>query len=110
MSDNWYRVAPALDIPLKCMRAFSVGGRDVVVCNTPEGLFALGNTLSLILFVADGKVTGDGLTAAAVAFPAWSVGMLVGRSLQPRVPERYIRSIVLGLLLTTGVATIVAAV
>ena len=46
MSDNWYRVAPALDIPLKCMRAFSVGGRDVVVCNTREGLFALDNTCS----------------------------------------------------------------
>ena len=46
MSDSWYRVAPAVDIPVSGMRAFSVDGRDVVVCNTQEGFFALGNACS----------------------------------------------------------------
>lgn len=72
-------------------------------------VFALGNLFSLTLFVVAGKVTRDGLVAAAVAFPAWALGMYVGRLLQPRVPERHFRAIVLGLLMLTGVAAIVAA-
>jgi 3-phenylpropionate/trans-cinnamate dioxygenase ferredoxin subunit len=46
MRSNWYRIAQAVEIPVKGMRAFSVGGRDVVVCNTREGFFALDNTCS----------------------------------------------------------------
>ena len=73
-------------------------------------VFALGNAFSLVLFIADGKVTHDGLTAAAVAFPAWVLGSLLGRYLQPKVPEHHFRRIVLGLLLVTGATTILAAV
>ena len=73
-------------------------------------VFALGNAFSLVLFIADGKVTRDGLTAAAVAFPAWVLGSLLGRYLQPKVPEHHFRRIVLGLLLVTGATTILAAV
>ena len=46
MSDNWRRVAAAIDIPAEGMRAFDLGGREVVVCNTREGFFALDNTCS----------------------------------------------------------------
>lgn len=73
-------------------------------------VFALGNVFSLVLFLLAGKMTGDGLRAAAVALPAWIVGMALGNALQPRVPERHFRSLVLGLLLVTGATTIVAAV
>ena len=73
-------------------------------------VFVLGNLFTLALFVVDGKVDTDGLRAAAVAFPAWLAGALVGRSLQPRVPAHLFRRLVLGLLLLTGVATIATAV
>lgn len=72
-------------------------------------VFALGNLFSVVLFVIAGKVTGDGLRAAAIALPAWIVGMALGNALQPRIPERHFRSLVLGLLLVTGTTTIVAA-
>jgi uncharacterized membrane protein YfcA len=73
-------------------------------------VFVLGNLFTLTLFVADGKVDGDGLRAAAVAVPAWLAGALLGRALQPKVPEHLFRTLVLGLLLVTGVATIVTAI
>lgn len=72
-------------------------------------VFALGNVFSLLLFVANGKVTADGLVAASVAVPAWVLGSLLGRFLQPKVPDEYFRRLVLGLLLATGMTTVVAA-
>ena len=44
---------------------------------TISTVFALSNVVGLTLFVADGKVTADGLVAAAVALPAWSLGQLL---------------------------------
>lgn len=73
-------------------------------------VFVLGNIFTLALFVADGKVDRDGLQAAAVAFPAWLAGAFLGRALQPKVPEHLFRTLVLGLLLVTGVATIATAI
>lgn len=72
-------------------------------------VFALGNLVTLTLFLLDGKVTADALLATAVAAPAWITGALLGRRLQPKVPERHFRRIVLALLTLTGVSTIVAA-
>lgn len=72
-------------------------------------VFVLGNLFTLTLFILDGKVGRDALEAAAVAFPAWLLGALFGRALQPKVPEHLFRSIVLSLLCTTGIATIVTA-
>jgi 3-phenylpropionate/trans-cinnamate dioxygenase ferredoxin subunit len=46
MSDHWRRVASVGDIPSGRMQAFDVGGRDVLVCNTTDGWFALDNTCS----------------------------------------------------------------
>ena len=72
-------------------------------------IFVLGNLFTLGLFLLDGKIDGDGLRAVAVAFPAWLAGAWLGRALQPKVPERLFRRLVLGLLLLTGVATIATA-
>ena len=73
-------------------------------------VFVLGNLFTVGLFLLDGKIDGDGLQAVAIAFPAWLLGALLGRALQPRVPERLFRRLVLGLLLVTGVATIATAI
>ena len=43
MNETWHQVASAADIPEGRMQAFEVGGRDVVVCNSREGWFALDN-------------------------------------------------------------------
>lgn len=72
-------------------------------------VFVLGNLFTLGLFLLDGKVTRDVLVAVLVAFPAWLVGALLGRFLQPKVPAHHFRRLVLGLLLVTGVTTVVAA-
>lgn len=73
-------------------------------------VFALGNVVTLTLFVLDGKITGDVLLAVGVALPAWLLGAGLGRAIQPKVPERHFRRIVLGLLLLTGVTTVAAAI
>lgn len=73
-------------------------------------VFTLGNLFSLVLFTGSGKVTGDGLTVAAIALPALVAGTLAGRALQPHVPPRRLRSLVLGLLLVTGVVVIARAI
>lgn len=72
-------------------------------------VFAFGNLFTLALFLADGKITRDVLTATAVAVPAWVIGAALGRILQPKVPEHQFRRLVLGLLALTGVTTIAAA-
>ncbi|KPJ82599.1 MAG: hypothetical protein AMJ58_00055 [Gammaproteobacteria bacterium SG8_30] len=43
MSETWHRVAAAADIPEGRMQGFEIDGRDVVVCNSREGWFALDN-------------------------------------------------------------------
>lgn len=73
-------------------------------------VFALGNLVSLTLFAFDGKISSDGIVAAAIALPAWLAGMLLGRRLQPLVPEAQFRRLVLTLLTVTALSTIVAAV
>ena len=43
MSETWHRVAAAADIPDGKMQGFEIGGREVVVCHSKEGWFALDN-------------------------------------------------------------------
>jgi uncharacterized membrane protein YfcA len=72
-------------------------------------VFAIGNAFSVVLFVLDGKVTHDGLIGAAVGFPGWLAGALLGRALRPRVPVEQFRRLVLTLLFGTAITAIVAA-
>jgi nitrite reductase/ring-hydroxylating ferredoxin subunit len=44
MNTNWRRVAATRDIPAGRMQAFAVAGREVLVCNTQDGWFAVDNT------------------------------------------------------------------
>jgi nitrite reductase/ring-hydroxylating ferredoxin subunit len=43
MTDIWHRVAPAADIAEGRMQAFVIGGREILVCHSREGWFALDN-------------------------------------------------------------------
>jgi uncharacterized membrane protein YfcA len=73
-------------------------------------VFALGNVFAMILFAVDGKITGDGVRAAAIAVPTWLLGLWLGLQIRPRIPPAGFRQLVLVLLALTGVATIVFAV
>jgi uncharacterized protein len=77
--------------------------------STIVSVFAFSNVASLTLFIAAGKVTRDGLVAAAIAVPVMLLGQLIGLPLRPRIePERF-RSLVLGLLCLAAISAIVAA-
>ena len=41
MSEIWHRVAPAAEIPAGRMQGYQVGDRDIVICNSRDGWFAL---------------------------------------------------------------------
>ncbi len=72
-------------------------------------IFALSNVVGISLFVAAGKVSADGLTAAAVSLPAMLLGQLSGAPLRARVnPERF-RAMVLCLLVVAAASAIAAS-
>jgi len=43
---TFHRLAPASDIPANSMRGFSIGDREVLVCRTKDGLYAVDNICS----------------------------------------------------------------
>jgi uncharacterized protein len=72
-------------------------------------VFALCNVLGLTLFVVSGKVTHDGLIAAAVTTPAMFVGQLLGYPMRKHVHGERFRWLVLVLLAAAAVTAIVKA-
>ena len=76
---------------------------------TIQTVFAVGNVLAVPLFVANGKVTGDGLTGAAIAVPAWLAGLALGRPARRHVAGPRFRVLVLALLTAAGTTAIVFA-
>jgi hypothetical protein len=72
-------------------------------------VFAWSAVAALTLFVAAGKVTRDGLVAAAVALPAMWLGQLLGYPLRGRVSPVRFRALVLALLAIAGISAIVSA-
>ncbi|WP_420453565.1 sulfite exporter TauE/SafE family protein [Ilumatobacter sp.] len=77
---------------------------------TIAAVFALASPVGLALFVADGRVTREGLIASAIALPGWALGSLAGRAIRPHVaPERF-RRLVLGLLGLSGSLAIATAI
>ena len=71
--------------------------------------FAASNVVGMTLFLLDGKVTADGLQAAALALPAWALGLAIGVRVRPRVPATHFRRLVIALLLATSLTTIAIA-
>jgi uncharacterized membrane protein YfcA len=76
---------------------------------TIQTVFAAGNLLAIPMFVANGKVTADGLTGALIAVPAWIAGLALGRPVRRHVHGERFRRLVLGLLAVAGVGAIVFA-
>ncbi|MDO8362186.1 MAG: sulfite exporter TauE/SafE family protein [Actinomycetota bacterium] len=73
-------------------------------------VFALSNIVGLALFVADGKVTREGMRAALIALPAWAVGQLLGWPVRKHVHGERFRWMVVVLLFLAGASAIVFAV
>jgi uncharacterized membrane protein YfcA len=72
-------------------------------------VFALSNIGGLTLFIADGKITGDGIHAALVAIPAWFIGQAAGWPVRKHVEGERFRVLVLILLFLAGTSAIVFA-
>ena len=77
---------------------------------TIQTVFAAGNLLAVPLFVANGKVTSDGLTGAAIAVPAWLAGLALGLPARRHVAGPRFRVLVLTLLAAAGTSAIAFAV
>jgi uncharacterized membrane protein YfcA len=77
---------------------------------TINTVFAWCNVLAITLFVSAGKVTIDGITAAAVALPALVAGQLCGFPLRKHVDGERFRVLVIGLLVIAACTAIAAAV
>jgi hypothetical protein len=73
-------------------------------------VFAWSSLVALALFVAAGKVTRDGLVAAAIAFPALWLGQATGYPLRKHVSAARFRWLVLVLLTLAAATAIVAAI
>lgn len=76
---------------------------------TIVAVFALSDVAAIALFLVDGKLTGDGLRAAALSVPAWIVGQAVGWPARRHVQGERFRWLVLGLLFAAGTSTILLA-
>jgi uncharacterized membrane protein YfcA len=77
---------------------------------TIVAVFTVSNVLALALFITDGKITGDGMRAAALSVPAWVVGQAIGWPVRRHVHGERFRWLVLGLLFAAGGTAIVFAV
>ena len=76
---------------------------------TISTVFAYSNVVTLALFALNGKITADGLTAAAIAFPAWGIGQGLAWPVRKHVHGERFRVMVLSLLFIAGTSTIVFA-
>ncbi len=76
---------------------------------TIQMVFAASNVVAIPLFVADGKVTSDGLTGVLIAVPAWIAGLALGRPTRRHVQGERFRRLVLALLAAAGTSAIVFA-
>ena len=73
-------------------------------------VFAFSNLVTIALFAVSGTVTREGMSAAAIALPAWVVGTLAGWPIRSRISGEPFRRMVLGLLFVVGVSAIYFAV
>ena len=77
---------------------------------TISAVFALCNVGALSMFIARGKVTGEGLNASLIALPAWLVGQSLGWPVRKHMHGERFRWLVLVLLALAGTTTIVFAI
>ncbi|MEP7113261.1 MAG: sulfite exporter TauE/SafE family protein [Ilumatobacteraceae bacterium] len=77
---------------------------------TISTVFALCNIGGLTLFIASGKITRDGLVAAAVTIPAMVIGQLLGFPIRKHIHGERFRWLVLVLLAAAAISAIVNAI
>jgi uncharacterized membrane protein YfcA len=77
---------------------------------TISAVFALSNVGGLALFIASGKITRDGIIAAAVTIPAMLFGQLLGFPIRKHVHGERFRWLVLVLLVAAAISAIVNAI
>ena len=77
---------------------------------TISTVFALSNIGGLALFIASGKITRDGIVAAAVTIPAMLVGQLLGFPIRKHVHGERFRWLVLLLLVAAAISAIINAI
>jgi uncharacterized membrane protein YfcA len=73
-------------------------------------VFALSNIGGLALFIASGKITRDGIVAAAVTIPAMLFGQLIGFPIRKHMHGERFRWLVLVLLVAAAISAIVNAI
>jgi uncharacterized membrane protein YfcA len=76
---------------------------------TISTVFAFSNIVGLSLFALNGKITADGLKAAAIALPAWALGQGLAWPVRKHVHGERFRIMVLSLLFLAGTSTIILA-
>lgn len=72
-------------------------------------VFAICNIVSLSLFIGRGLVNAKGLTAAAIALPAWALGQGLAWPVRRMFHGSRFRRLVLALLVLAGTTTVVFA-
>jgi uncharacterized protein len=77
---------------------------------TISTVFALSNIGGLALFIVSGKITRDGIVAAAVTVPAMLVGQLLGFPIRKHIHGERFRWLVLFLLVIAAISAIVNAI
>jgi uncharacterized membrane protein YfcA len=76
---------------------------------TISTVFAFSNIVGLTLFAINGKITADGLKAAAIGLPAWAIGQGLAWPVRKHVHGERFRIMVLTLLFVAGTSTVVLA-
>jgi uncharacterized membrane protein YfcA len=78
--------------------------------STISVLFAVAGSVSMMLFIAVGRVDGDALSSAAIGYPFVALGWFAGDRIAPRINERFFGRLVVALLYLSAVSAIVSAV
>jgi uncharacterized protein len=89
--------------------AFSLSARRLephVFRATINRIFAFSAVVSLTMFVLAGKVTSDGVVAAAVAMPSMFLGQLAGMPMRRHVQGERFRWMTIGLMVLAGTSAI----
>lgn len=76
---------------------------------TINAVFTTANAVAITLFALAGKVTVDGLSAAALGLPSMLLGLRVGYVVRPRVHPARFRILVLTLLVLSAFSAFAAA-
>jgi uncharacterized membrane protein YfcA len=78
--------------------------------STISVLFAVSGAVSMLLFIAVGRVDGDALASAAIGYPFVALGWFAGDRIAPRVNERFFGRLVVALLYASALSAIVTAI